>query len=95
MGPKTLLLESLSRPSVESSVVFRAVTKSQIGHLTLAAIVASRITKNEAAQESAPWMWTLAHGQHEDRTHGDEGDARGVLAAGITVQAASRGTLAM
>jgi hypothetical protein len=36
--------------------------------------VVGRIMKVIAAPESTPWMWTLAHGYHRDRspTHGFE-----------------------
>ena len=31
-------------------------------------IVVSRIMKAAAAPVGAPWLWTLAYGQHEDRS---------------------------
>jgi hypothetical protein len=38
--------------------------------------VVGRIFLSQAAPESRQWMWTLAYGQHEDRTptHGYRGD---------------------
>jgi hypothetical protein len=40
--------------------------------------VVGRIMKAHAAPEGSPWFWTLAYGQHEDRspTHGLRGDPR-------------------
>jgi hypothetical protein len=40
--------------------------------------VVGRIMKVIAAPEDTPWMWTLAYGQHRDRspTHGYEGTRR-------------------
>jgi len=41
--------------------------------------VVGRIFKVHAAPVGSPWMWTLAFGQHEDRTatHGYVSNARG------------------
>jgi hypothetical protein len=46
-------------------------------------IVVGRIMKAAAAPEGMPWMWTLAFGQHEDRTptHGYEATREDAMAA--------------
>jgi hypothetical protein len=45
--------------------------------------VVGPIFKAAAAPVSKPWMWTLAHGQHEDRmpTHGYEAINEAAIAA--------------
>jgi hypothetical protein len=45
--------------------------------------VVGRIMKAIAAPESTPWMWTLAYGQHRDRspTHGFEPTREAAMAA--------------
>jgi hypothetical protein len=45
--------------------------------------VVGRIMKVIAAPESAPWMWTLAYGQHRDRspTHGFEPTRKAAMTA--------------
>ena len=46
-------------------------------------IVVGRILKVHAAPVGTPWMWTLAFGQHEDRTptHGYEATREAGMAA--------------
>jgi hypothetical protein len=46
-------------------------------------VVVGRIMKAAAAPVSLPWLWTLAFGQHEDRTstHGYEAAREAVMAA--------------
>jgi len=46
-------------------------------------IVVGRILKVHAAPVGTPWMWTLAFGQHEDRTptHGYEATREAAMAA--------------
>jgi hypothetical protein len=46
-------------------------------------IVVGRIMKACAAPEGTPWLWTLAFGQHEDRTptHGYEPTRAAAMAA--------------
>jgi hypothetical protein len=46
-------------------------------------IVVGRIFKAHAVPEGSPWMWTLAFGQHEDRTptHGYEPTREAAMAA--------------
>jgi hypothetical protein len=46
-------------------------------------IVVGRIMKAAAAPVGTPWLWTLAYGQHEDRTptHGYEPTCEAVMAA--------------
>jgi hypothetical protein len=39
--------------------------------------VVGRIMRVAAAPEVTPWMWTLAHGYHEDCIPTHEADARG------------------
>ena len=45
--------------------------------------VVGRIMKVIAAPEDAPWMWTLAYGQHRDRspTHGFEPTRKAAMTA--------------
>jgi hypothetical protein len=45
--------------------------------------IVGRIMKVHAAPVGTPWMWTLAFGQHEDRTptHGYEPTREAVMAA--------------
>jgi hypothetical protein len=45
--------------------------------------VVGRIMKVIAAPEDTPWMWTLAYGQHRDRspTHGFEATREAAMAA--------------
>jgi hypothetical protein len=45
--------------------------------------VVGRIMKVIAAPENTPWMWTLAYGQHRDRspTHGFEATRDAAMAA--------------
>jgi hypothetical protein len=45
--------------------------------------VVGRIMKVNAAPKDAPWMWTLAYGQHKDRwpTHGYEPTREAAMAA--------------
>ena len=45
--------------------------------------VVGRIMKAAAAPEGSPWMWTLAFGQHEDRTptHGYEPTREAAMSA--------------
>ena len=45
--------------------------------------VVGRIMKVIAAPEDTPWMWTLAYGQHRDRspTHGFEPTREAAMAA--------------
>jgi hypothetical protein len=45
--------------------------------------VVGRIMKAAAAPVSLPWLWTLAFGQHEDRTptHGYEATREAAMAA--------------
>jgi hypothetical protein len=47
------------------------------------AAVVGRIMKVHAAPEGSPWMWTLALGQHEDRTptHGYAATREAAMAA--------------
>jgi hypothetical protein len=47
------------------------------------AIVVGRIFKGNATPVGAPWMWTLAFGQHEDRTptHGYKPTREAAMAA--------------
>jgi hypothetical protein len=46
-------------------------------------VVVGRIKKAAAAPEGTPWLWTLAFGQHEDRTptHGYEATREDAMAA--------------
>ena len=46
-------------------------------------VVVGRIMKAAAAPVGAPWLWTLAFGQHEDRwpTHGYEATREAAMAA--------------
>jgi hypothetical protein len=46
-------------------------------------VVVGRIFKANAAPVGAPWMWTLAFGQHEDRTptHGYAATREAAIAA--------------
>ena len=46
-------------------------------------VVVSRILKVHAAPVGSPWMWTLAFGQHEDRTptHGYAATREAAMAA--------------
>jgi hypothetical protein len=46
-------------------------------------VVAGRIMKVHAVPVGTPWMWTLANGQHEDRTatHGYEPTREAVMTA--------------
>jgi hypothetical protein len=46
-------------------------------------MVLGRIFKANAAPVGSPWMWTLAFGQHEDRTptHGYEPTREAAMAA--------------
>jgi hypothetical protein len=46
-------------------------------------VVVGRIMKAAAAPEGTPWLWTLAFGQHEDRTptHGYEPTREAAMAA--------------
>jgi len=46
-------------------------------------VVVGRILKVHAAQVGAPWMWTLAFGQHQDRTptHGYAATREAAMAA--------------
>jgi hypothetical protein len=46
-------------------------------------VVVGRIMRAAAAPEGTPWMWTLAFGQHEDRTptHGYEATREAAMAA--------------
>jgi hypothetical protein len=46
-------------------------------------VVVGRIFNSAAAPVGAPWMWTLAFGQHEDRTptHGYEATREAAMAA--------------
>jgi hypothetical protein len=45
--------------------------------------VVGRIFKAHVAPVGTPWMWTLAFGQHEDRTptHGYEASRKAAMAA--------------
>jgi hypothetical protein len=73
----TLILKraSASRPSAEWS-------EDDYDALADGAVV-GRIFKANAAPVGAPWMWTLAFGQHEDRTptHGYEATREDAMAA--------------
>ena len=40
-------------------------------------VVVGRIMLAAAAPVGSPWLWTLAYGQHEDRTPTRRADARG------------------
>ncbi len=44
-------------------------------------IVVGRILKVHAAPVGTPWMWTLAFGQHEDRTPTHEATREAAMAA--------------
>ena len=46
-------------------------------------IVVGRIMKAAAAPDGTPWLWSLAYGQHEDRTptHGYEATREAAMAA--------------
>ena len=46
-------------------------------------IVVGRIMKASAAPVGTPWLWTLAYGQHKDRTltHGYEATCEAAMAA--------------
>jgi hypothetical protein len=46
-------------------------------------VVVGRIFRGAGSPEGLPWMWTLAFGQHEDRTptHGYEPTREGAMAA--------------
>jgi hypothetical protein len=46
-------------------------------------VAVGRILKVHAAPVGTPWMWTLAFGQHEDRTptHGYDPTREGAMAA--------------
>jgi hypothetical protein len=46
-------------------------------------VLVGRLIKAAAAPEGKPWMWTLAYGQHEDRTptHGYEATRAAAMAA--------------
>jgi hypothetical protein len=59
-APLVLKRASASRPSGEWS-------DDDYDVLTNGAVV-GRIMKAAAAPEGTPWLWTLAFGQHEDRT---------------------------
>ena len=49
-------------------------------------VVVGRIVKAAAAPEGTPWLWTLAYGQHEDRTptHGYEATREAAMVAFAT-----------
>jgi len=58
--------------------------RAPIGHDVLShGVVAGRIIKPAASPEGAPWLWTRAFGQHEDRapTHGYEPTREASMAA--------------
>jgi hypothetical protein len=46
-------------------------------------VVVGRIFNSDASPVGSPWMWTLAYGQHEDRspTHGYEPTREAAMAA--------------
>jgi hypothetical protein len=46
-------------------------------------VVVGRLIKAAAAPEGKPWLWTLAYGQHEDRTptHGYEATREAAMTA--------------
>ena len=46
-------------------------------------VVVGRIMMAAAAQVGTPWLWTVAYGQHEDRTptHGYEATREAAMAA--------------
>jgi hypothetical protein len=44
-------------------------------------VLVGRIFKANAAPVGASWMWTLAFGHHEDRTHGYEATREAAMAA--------------
>jgi hypothetical protein len=44
-------------------------------------VVVGRIFKVHAAPAGTPWMWTLAFGHHDDRTHGYEPTREEAMAA--------------
>ena len=73
----TLILKraSASRPSGEWNVDDYDVLADDV--------VVGRIMKVHAAPIGTPWMWTLAFGQHEDRTpmHGYEATREAAMAA--------------
>jgi hypothetical protein len=66
-------------------LVLKRVMASRVDDYDVLAdgIVVGRLTKAAAAPEGKPWMWTLAYGQHEDRTptHGYEATRAAAMAA--------------
>jgi hypothetical protein len=67
-----LLLQRVSepRPGAEGRDDYDVIGDVSGGH----GLVIGRIFKATTAPAGTPWMWTLAYGQHEDRTptHGYE-----------------------
>jgi hypothetical protein len=67
-----LLLQRVSepRPGAEGRDDYDVIGDVSGGH----GLVIGRIFKATIAPAGTPWMWTLAYGQHEDRTptHGYE-----------------------
>jgi hypothetical protein len=54
-------------------------------------VLVGQLIKAAAAPEGKPWMWTLAYGQHEDRTptHGYEATRAAAMAASLRVGGAN------
>jgi hypothetical protein len=44
-------------------------------------VTVGRIMKAAAAPVGTPWLWTLAYGHHEDRSHGYEPTREAAMAA--------------
>ena len=63
----------------------RAGAEGQDGYDVIGAdgFVIGRIFKASTAPAGTPWMWTLAYGQHEDRTptHGHEAPREAAMQA--------------
>ena len=76
-----LLLQRVSgpRPGAEGRDDYDVIGDVSGGH----GLVIGRIFKVTTAPAGTPWMWTLAYGQHEDRTptHGYEPTREQAMAA--------------
>jgi hypothetical protein len=67
-----------------SDLLLRAAgPRSQVYDVIADGQVVGRIMLSNAAPVATPWVWTLAYGQHEDRTpiHGQEATREAAMQA--------------